>query len=323
MKLKKEYLILAVVIVALILYLALHRSDRTHYKLPQIPAISGKQISKLEITKAGQSVMLTKTDNTWHIEPKGYPADPVKIKNILNVIEKLKLTALVSESGNDIRYDLGTDKKIHVKAWEGNSLSREFDIGKAAPTFQHTFVRFSDDPNVYHARGDFRRKFDRTVDELRDRVVMSYAQKDISQITINREKQTFTFKREEITLPAAGEKNKTAEVSKAAKTKTVWKGTGNKKVGNAKINSILSFLNRLECESYIDDSKKEDFKNPICTVSLKGEKEYSLSIFAKNDKKDNNYSAVSSENDYPFSLSDSQVDDIQSKIDELLKEKEK
>ncbi|RLB78243.1 MAG: hypothetical protein DRH24_14785, partial [Deltaproteobacteria bacterium] len=36
MKIKKEYFILTGVMAALILYLVLHRSDRTHYKLPDI-----------------------------------------------------------------------------------------------------------------------------------------------------------------------------------------------------------------------------------------------------------------------------------------------
>lgn len=323
MKLKKEYLILAVVIVALILYLVLHRSDRTLYKLPKIPAVSGKQISKLEITQGDKSVTLTKKDNTWHIEPRGYPADPEKIKNILNVIDQLKLTALVSESGNYIRYDLGTDKKIRVKAWEGSSLSREFDIGKAAPTFQHTFIRLADDPNVYHARGDFRRKFDRTVDELRDRVVMSYAQKDISEITIALEKQSVTFKREEIASPAAGEKDKTPEVSKDSKTETVWKDAENKRMDNAKINSLLSFFNRLECEKYIEDAKKDDLKNPIYAVTIKGVRAYSFSVFDKKDKDSKTYPAISSENNYPFLLSDTQVDSLKSKIDEIFKVQKK
>ena len=130
MKLKKEYFILTAILVALILYIALHRSNRTHYQLPELSEVTGKHISKLEITTAGNSIIFNQKDNTWHIEPKGYRADSTKIKNMLNVIEKLKLTALISESKNYIRYDLINDKNIHVKAWQGKTLLREFDIGE-------------------------------------------------------------------------------------------------------------------------------------------------------------------------------------------------
>ena len=100
MKLKKEYFILTAILVALILYLTLHRSNRTHYQLPELAAVPDKQISKIEITKPGRSIVLNKKDDAWSIEPKGYPADLTKVNGMLSVIGKLKLTALVSESKN-------------------------------------------------------------------------------------------------------------------------------------------------------------------------------------------------------------------------------
>jgi len=321
MKLKKEYVILAAILVALILYLALHRSNRTHYQLPELSQVSGKDISKLEITTAGNSIIFNKKDDTWHIEPKGYRADSTKIKNILNVIEKLKLTALVSESKNYVRYDLRNDKNIHVKAWQGETLLREFDLGKAAPTFKHTFVKLPDDPNVYHARGDFRRTFDRSVDDYRDKTVLSYAQNTIQGITLAHEKKTISLSRKEI--PETPPEKKDAPAAKELKTKTVWEDTKGQEVAPSKISSLLSFLNSLECERYLDDLKKEDLKNPIYTLILKGEKEYSLLVFPKKDKNAKNYSAISSENESPFSLSDTQVDTIKSKLGEILKVKEK
>ncbi|MEJ2657927.1 MAG: DUF4340 domain-containing protein, partial [Desulfobacterales bacterium] len=193
MKLKKEYFILGAVLVALVLYLALHRSNRTNYQLPELSPVPEKKISKLEITTADKSIVLNKTDNTWSIEPKGYPADSTKVKNMLDIIENLKLTALVSESKNYVRYDLGNDKNIHVKAWVGKTLERDFYIGKTAPTFQHTFVKLADDPNVYHARQEFRRKFDMSVNALRDKTVLSYAQNNIREITLAHDKKTVSF----------------------------------------------------------------------------------------------------------------------------------
>ncbi|MDH3720956.1 MAG: DUF4340 domain-containing protein [Desulfobacteraceae bacterium] len=316
MKLKKEYVILAAILVALILYLALHRSNRTHYQLPELSEVSGKNISKLEITTAGNSIIFNQKDNTWNIEPKGYRADPTKVKNILNVIEKLKLTALVSESKNYVRYDLRNDKNIHVKAWQGETLLREFDIGKAAPTFKHTFVKLPDDPNVYHARGDFRRNFDRSVDDFRDKTVLSFAQNTIQGIELTLEKKTISLSRKEI--PETFPEKKDDPAAKELKTKTVWEDTKGHEVAPSKISSLLSFLNSLECERYLDDLKKEDLKNPIYTVALNGEKEYSLLVFSKKDNNAKNYSAISSENESPFSLSDTQMDTIKSKLGEIL-----
>jgi hypothetical protein len=322
MKIKKEYFILAGVMVALILYLVLHRSDRTHYKLPDITGVSGKQISKLEIVKADKTLVLNKKDNTWYIDPKGYPADSDKVKSMIDVIEKLTLTALVSESKNYVRYDLTDDKKLTVKAWNGKTLSREFDIGKAANTYQHTFVRLATDSNVYHARGDFRRKFDQTVDELRDKTVLSYTQKHIREITLTKDKKTITLTQKQILEQEGKKKDKPDKTSEKPETQIVWQDAEGKKVDKEKVESLLSVLNRMECETYINDVKKDDLKNSAYAVALKGDKEYSLSVFAKKDKDAKTYPAISSENEYPFFLSDSQVDKIKSKIDGLMNVKE-
>jgi len=323
MKLKKEYFILAGVMVALILYLFLHKSNRTHYRLLKIPAISGKQISKLEIAKSGKTIVFNKNDNTWHIGPKAYPADSVKVKNILNVVEKLTLTALVSESKNYVRYDLTNDKKINVKAWHGKTLSREFDIGKAAATYQHTFVRLAADPNVYHARGDFRQNFDQTVGDLRDMTVLSYTQKDIREIKLTHDNKTASISRKKVPVTADEKKEKKPKTSKGLKTKMVWQDAEGNKVDKTKVNRLLSFFNQLKCEKYINDAKKEDFINPILAVTLKGEKGYSLSVFVKKDKDTKTYPAISSENDYPFLLSDAQVNSIKSKIENIIEVKNK
>jgi len=46
MKIKKEYIILAVIIAALLLYLSQRRTDRTLYQLPDMPEISNSDITK-------------------------------------------------------------------------------------------------------------------------------------------------------------------------------------------------------------------------------------------------------------------------------------
>jgi hypothetical protein len=319
MKLKKEYLILVAVLVALILYLVLHRSNRTFYQLPELSALSGKQISKLEITKSGNAIVLNKKDDVWHIEPYGYLADSGKVENMIHVIEQLELTALVSESKNYIRYDLTNEKNIHVKAWLGKTLSREFDIGKAAPTFKHTFVKLADDPNVYHASGDFRRKFDRTVDDLRDKSVLSFAQNTIREIKLTHEKNTIALNQKETVETPPEKKDPADNTTESSKTEIVWKDSKDKIVDASTVDSLLSFLNQLECEKYMNDVKKENLNNPTYSIVLKGEKEYSLLIFSKKDENAKNYPAISSQNDNPFFLSDTQVDSIKSKFDNFLK----
>ncbi len=318
MKIKKEYSILLAVIIALSLYLTLRNPDRTQYQLPEVPEVDRKDISKIEIAKPDISIVLNKQGGSWHIAPQAYSADTDMVKNMLDVIEKLTLTALVSESKNYDRYNLNDNEKIVVKAWKEDTLRREFEVGKAATSYRHTFVKLAGDDRVYHARGNFRDKFDQTVDNLRDKTVLSFAQTEIREIRIAKGEQLMVFGRKQVPVEVTAGKEAEVRSPPSPKAETVWQTAEGKKGDESKLSRLLTTLSNLRCEKYIDDRKKEDFTNPIYALQLKGLQEYTLSIFAKTDKSDKNYPAVSSANDYPFLLSDRQADDIMSNPDEML-----
>lgn len=98
----------------------------------------------------------------------------------------------------------------------------------------------------------------------------------------------------------------------------MWQTADGKQADQAQIDQLLNTLSNFRCENYIDDKKKEDLSNPIYTLQLTGQEEYTLSLFEKNDK-DENYPAVSSANDYPFVLRQWQVNNIMKTPEELLK----
>lgn len=323
MKIKKEFSILVVVILALALYLIMHTRDRTHYTLPEPPHISKKDISKMEISGPGISIVLNKKDKRWNIAPQGYPADTYKVSMMLDIVEKLTLTALVSESKNYNRYDLDDDKKITVRAWTGKTLIREFEVGKAAMSCRHTFVKIAGDEGVYHAEGDFRSKFDHTVENLRDRTVLSFEKTDIDEIRITKGQRSMTFSRKEAPVGASAGEETDTESPPTPETKMVWQGGDGDEVDESRLNRFLTTLSNLRCDKYLDDCKKSDFTNPIYTLCLKGMREHTLSIFDKRDKDDKDYPAISSTNDYPFVLFERQADDIMKKPDEFLKKPDK
>ena len=72
MKVKKEYIILALVIIALSAYLLTRTSDRTQYQLPDVPQVAGKEISKLQITRDKTIIVVHKKDDKWYIAPEEF-----------------------------------------------------------------------------------------------------------------------------------------------------------------------------------------------------------------------------------------------------------
>jgi hypothetical protein len=308
MKLKKEYIILALVVIALSVYLAMRTSDRTQYELPDIPPVVAKEISKLQITRDKVSIVLNKKDDKWQIAPEEYPADGSKVKNMLSAIENLTLTALVSESKNYILYDLNDEKRINVKAWQGETLKRDVDLGKTASSFRHTFVKMAGDERVYHARGNFRNNFDLNTDDLRDKLVLALNAADIRQIQVAGDQQSLALNKTMPSVVVEGtQTEKKAEATPAA-NEPVWQAADGRPVDETVVGQILNTASKLRCEKFITDRRKDEFTSPLYTLQMKGTQEYSLSIFAKTAEKDTNYPAVSSGSDYAFLLSDSQVD---------------
>lgn len=320
MRVKKEYVVLVVIIVALSAYLLLRNRDKTHYQLPRLAHVNQKKISKIEISKADNSIVLKKQDDKWHILPKGYLASDDSVSNMLDTIEDMTLTALVSKSKSYERYDLGDDKKITVKAWAGDKLKREFDLGKAAPSFRHTFVRLAHDDRVYHARGNFRARFDQTVDKLRDKTVLSFKKEDIQEIRLAKGKQAVTLSRLEAPVEVnPKEKSQAKKASPTQQQKTVWRTPDGQQADETKLNRLLATLSNLRCDKYLDDISKESLPKPVYTIRLKGVDELTLSILDKQDKKAEDYPAISSSNEYPFLLRKWHADNIMTNLDALLK----
>lgn len=297
----KEYIILAVVIILLGTYLFLRSSDRSQYQLPSIPAMAGEEISRMEIGSFGTVIALTRASDQWLIGDKLYPADETKVKNILKVLEALKLTALVSEAKAYSRYDLTDEKKISIKAWAGDRLVRDIDIGKEADTYQHTFVRLGDNPNVYHAQNSFRRTVDQTTDTLRDKTALSFNTTDIKEIQITDDGNSMTLTLEKPEAEPAGE---ATDHPSSEESSPVWLAGDGNPVQADTVQRLLSQLAHLTCEGYLKDDHTKVFEKPIRTILLTGDQTYSLSIFEK-QASETPHPATSSQNSYPFALSES------------------
>ena len=115
MKRKKELIILAIITLALVLYLTFRNQNRTQYQLPEIPQISKFDITKIEILKKGSSLVLARKDNAWYVSPQEYPLDKTKMDSMLDVIDDLILDGLVSESKSYFRYDLDDEKTVRIQ----------------------------------------------------------------------------------------------------------------------------------------------------------------------------------------------------------------
>jgi hypothetical protein len=321
MKGKKEYIILAAIIVAAAAYLVLRQTDRSTYQLPALSKIPKKEISKVEISGPEKSFAVNRKGDVWNITPEDYLADPEKIDRMLEIVSDLNLTAMVSESKNDQRYDLTPEKRIRVKAWTGKTLKREFDVGKTADTFRHTFVKIAGDDRIFHAENSFRDRFETTVEALRDKTVLAFKSDEIGSIKIHKDGKTTTFSKK----IEAKEEKKAEEPVNPEKNISQWVTTEGQVADSNKIKSFLAALSDLKCKSYLNDRTKHDLTDPVISITLSGTKEYRLSLYAHGKKEEENplWPAQSSENNYPFLLADFKAKEVVKDPVDLMPDKPK
>ncbi|MCP3872075.1 MAG: DUF4340 domain-containing protein [Desulfobacteraceae bacterium] len=310
---KKEYLILFVLILMLSAYLLLHKENKDNYTLPEIKKIDVSKITKIQLDRKQDPIVFSKKENVWILTDKEYLANVRFVENMLDTFKALKLTALVSQKGDLKRYELDDEKSIRIKLFEGSKNVFEFTMGKTAPTFNHTFVMIANDNIVYHANGSFRSSFEKSVNDFRDKKVMEFKEESIKQFTIEKEGLSKT-------LTSKQEKN---DKETASITWTSDKGTSTDK---EVISRLLSSLSSLECETYLDLAEKDKLKNqtPMCRVDLVSDADIKLTLY-KTDTEDKLY-GISSMNEYAFDLNPFNGKEMISNIEKLLgieKEEEK
>ncbi|MDD9301071.1 MAG: DUF4340 domain-containing protein [Desulfobacter sp.] len=307
---KKEYYILLALIIALTAYLFLKKDNQVHYSLPVLEAMDPGSIDKVKITRAENTKLLLKKDKTWTVTKDNFPADPQGVRQILDAITNLKLSALVSEAGDRVRYELDPPNAIEVSAFEGSSLKRRFFIGKTAPSLNHTFVMIQKEKQIFQADKNFRNKFDKSVDELRNKLVLEFTAKKIQKITIEKQGLTKVFVL-----------NQPQDTTKAAEQdlKPVWQLEDGSQADNTAANDLLSSLSHLSCDNFLDptDALALEKTERVCKIVLENKESLSLNLFELPDKK-TMAGGKSTFSPYAFSLAPYKAKDIVSYVDTLL-----
>lgn len=306
---KKEYILLAIVTVALGLYLYFQNSDLTQYTLPTPEVITDTDITKIEIKKQDTELTLNKSGENWTIGAEGYPAQTAKVTEIIDLIKEIRLTALISESSSYARYELDDANKTSVTAWKDDTILRRFDIGKAASSYKHTFIRLDGDKKVYHAEKNMTSTLNTNQDKVLDKTVMSFKADAVYSFAVTDagNKSEFAKKMEEIKVDITKDKEKDeTEAEKPAEPKEVWfAANGDTKDKNAILTFIKKFAS-LKCDRYAKGKTKEALKEPLYTFSATTDKPYTIEVF-KGDNEET-FICTSSENAFPFELSKSTID---------------
>ncbi|NLD39522.1 MAG: DUF4340 domain-containing protein [Desulfatiglans sp.] len=306
MKMKKEYLILILVIAALAIYISLRKESRIQYEIPEVSEIASEEISGILISGDGKEFKIKKENDKWLIGSENYPADSYKIGQMVDFLKRPLLMTVVSDSEDYLRYGLDEKKRIMVKAISGEKELRIVDIGNPAGVQNYTFIRIGDDPVVYHAREDLRDIFVPDVDEIRDKKVIAFNRDDVESVSFKGDGKDWVFTRK--AQPQGEGNDKNGELFQ-------WESEDGIKAEHAKMISILDEIASIKCFKYIYDEASEELDSPLYVVRVRDKTDHILTVYPK---KEDDYRAQSSDNPSPFYLYAWRIDNIREKFEDII-----
>jgi hypothetical protein len=306
---KKEYIILALAIIALGLYLAVRNTDRTHYEIPEIDTPDTELITRLEIMGPSGRLMLKKAGSNWLSDPDGYPIDKGRVDGMLESLAGLDIVSLVSEAESYVQYDLGNDKRVYVEASSVETPLLKLEIGKAASTQRHTYVKLDGDKNVYQVSGNIRRTFDVGIRDIRDKKVLGFDRSSVTGLTIE-------AGGEKLSLTKVSNPVETAEEGQQPEMVTAWVTEEGEEADGSVIDGILGRTTNLQCDGFPEEDERVDMSEPAFTLTIHGPKDETLTIYGLSGEK--MFLASSSQYDFPFMLAEWKLNQIRKTPSEVM-----
>ncbi len=306
---KKEYILLAVAIVALGLYLLLRNTDKTHYEIPEVDTPDKEQVTGLDIIGPSGTLALKRSDDGWLSHPEGYPLDAGKVDAMLDALSGLDIVSLVSEAESYVQYDLDDDKRVFVEATGIDKELLKLDIGKAASTQRHTYVKLPDDKNVYQVSGNIRRTFDVEIWSLRDKKVLALDRSDITGLTIESEG-------EKISLSKISRPVEPSAEGQPPQAVTAWITADSTEADGTVVDGILGRLANLQCDGFPEDDQQVETGEPAFTLTIHGTRDETLKIYGPSGEK--MFLATSSQYEFPFMLAEWKLGQIRKTPSEVM-----
>ncbi len=281
------YLItLSVLVAALGLYIILRDTNKIQYQLPAIESIKKEQVTTITYTKGDKTVTLKTDQETWTIQPEGFPADASQVDRLVKAVLDVAPVDLVSDKKAYEKYSLDEHERIEVAVFSSEEEQlTSFYLGKESSSGRYTYMKLPDDPNIYSTRGSLRRHFLFDEEALRDKQVLSFNAEDITRIVFENDDTSLLIK-----LPAEESQSPDG---------FVWKDEEGTIIEAPKVDDWLKRAALLKCKNY-GSPPQETEKIAVIVLTDVSDNRHTLTLYEKDE---NGYPAASSMTDYQFYLS--------------------
>ena len=195
----------AVVLLALLgtLYWSGHRkpSDENATKSadtsPTILKLDENTITRVEFKKKDEApVVLAKNAGSWEItEPKRFAADQSTVTSAVSSLASLTSERLVDDRAADLKQYGLEQPGLEIDITAKDNKSHKLLVGDATPTGSAVYAKLAEDPRVYTLATYNKTSIDKSVNDLRDKRLLTVDANKISRVELLRKNQTIEFGR--------------------------------------------------------------------------------------------------------------------------------
>jgi len=155
---------------------------------PTLVKFDSKDVTALDLKYPGREVALERgAGGGWRIvKPLEAKADPATVKTLIDAIAACQIKETLEEKPADLApFGLKDPRAVVTVTVKGKTLP-SIELGKKTPVGYSDYVRVSDKPAVLLVNDSFSSDVIKTVNDFRDRELMSFKVDQVQQFTIDR-----------------------------------------------------------------------------------------------------------------------------------------
>lgn len=195
-----------VVLLALIgtLYWSEHRKPKEETTVsadtsPAILKLDEASVTHVDLKKKDAAAIELAKDSSgsWRItEPKQLNADQSTVSSMVSTLSSLRSERVVEDKASDLNAYGLAQPALEVDLTEKDNKSQKLLIGDDTPTGSSVYAMLTGDPRVFTIASYNKTSFDKSVNDLRDKRLLTVAADKISRLDLVRNNQTIEFGRD-------------------------------------------------------------------------------------------------------------------------------
>lgn len=162
---------------------------------PKIVELTQSNITKIEIRKkGGDDTVLERAGTGWRITaPKTYGADQDTVNSLLTSLSPLNSDQLVEAKAANLATFGLSDPSVTLDVTTKDGKTHQILLGDDVPTGGGTYAALQGDPRVFTIASYTKSNFDKGVNDLRDKRLLTFDSDKLTRLDLTAKGQTVEF----------------------------------------------------------------------------------------------------------------------------------